>query len=100
MTVTTLKHVRYFPILAVVVLGAAINGSDVWSCKAQTTARAAQGNESNAEVARLISEGVAALERNDSGSATKLFQQAAFFKSRTMRRRTRISACSQTALEI
>ncbi|HET8782974.1 MAG TPA: tetratricopeptide repeat protein, partial [Pyrinomonadaceae bacterium] len=72
MTVTPLKHVGHFLILAVVVFGAAINGSDGWSCKAQT---AAQRNESN-EVARLISEGAAALERNDSGAAAKLFQQA------------------------
>ena len=67
MAVTTLKHVRYFLILAVVVTGAAVNGSDVWSCKAQSN---------DAEIARLISEGAAALERNDSGAAAKLFQQA------------------------
>ncbi len=74
MTVTTLKHVRYAIIIAVVVTGAAIKGNDCWSCKAQTTAR----NQANAgaEVARLISEGAAALERNDAGAATKLFQQA------------------------
>lgn len=74
MTVTVRKHVRYSLILAVVVTGTAINGSEAWSCKAQTTAAR---NESNAaEVARLISEGAAALERNDSSSAAKLFQQA------------------------
>jgi tetratricopeptide (TPR) repeat protein len=67
MTVTVRKHVRYAIILAVA--AAAINGTDVWSCKAQTSA---QSNE----VARLISEGAAALERNDSGAATRLFQQA------------------------
>jgi superkiller protein 3 len=55
--------VRYLLILAVVVLGAAISGN-------------AQSNEPNIEVRRLISEGAAALERNDSGAATKLFQQA------------------------
>ena len=69
MTVTTLKHGRHFLIL--VVLAAAINGNDVWSCNAQTTAQS-----KDAEVARLISEGAAALERNDTGSAAKLFQQA------------------------
>lgn len=67
MTVTVLKHVRYLFILAVVV--AAINGSDSWSCKAQSSAQ-------SSEVDRLISEGAAALERNDSSSAAKLFQQA------------------------
>jgi tetratricopeptide (TPR) repeat protein len=74
MTVTTLKHVRYAIIIAIVVTGAAIKGNDGWSCKAQTTAR----NQANAgaEVARLIAEGAAALERNDGGAATKLFQQA------------------------
>ena len=72
MTVTTLKHGRYFLIL--VVVAAAINGSDGWSCKAQT----GQNKEPNAttEVVRLISEGAAALERNDSEAAAKLFQQA------------------------
>ena len=70
MTVTTLKHGRYFLIL--VVLAAAINGSDVWSCKAQP----AQSKEATTEVVRLISEGAAALERNDSEAAAKLFQQA------------------------
>ena len=70
MTVTTLKHVRYAIILVVVLLGAAIDGSGVSSCKAQNK------ESSAAEVARLIAEGAAALERNDSDSATKLFQQA------------------------
>ena len=72
MTVTTLKHGRYLLIL--VVLSAAINGSDVWSCKAQAGAQTKEAN--TAEVTRLISEGAAALERNDTGSAAKLFQQA------------------------
>jgi Tfp pilus assembly protein PilF len=59
-------------ILAIVVLGATINVGDVWSCKAQTTAQ----RKESAEADRLISEGAAALERNDSGAAAKLFQQA------------------------
>ena len=66
MTVTTVKHVRSFIILAVVVLGGAVG--------AQIGAQSKQTN--SAEVDSLISEGVAAVERNDSAAATKLFKQA------------------------
>ncbi len=71
MTVTTRKDVRYLLILAIVVTGATIHGNPVPSCKAQGTVQRNEG-----EVARLISEGAAALERNDSSAAAKLFQQA------------------------
>jgi tetratricopeptide (TPR) repeat protein len=71
MTVTTLKHGRYLLIL--VVLGSAINGNDLWSCKAKAQSKESKTTD---EAARLVSEGAAALERNDASSAAKLFQQA------------------------
>lgn len=76
MTVTTVKHVRYDFILAIVVFGTAISGSEVWSCRAQTRSQAKQTIAATSEADRLIAEGVAALERNDSPAAEKLFQQA------------------------
>jgi tetratricopeptide (TPR) repeat protein len=71
MTVTTLKHGRYLLIL--VVLGSAINGSDAWLGKAKAQSKESKTTD---EAARLVSEGAAALERNDASSAAKLFQQA------------------------
>ena len=76
MTVTTVKHVRYHFILAIVVVGAAISGSEAWSCAAQNRSQDKQTNAAASDADRLIAEGVAALERNDPAAAEKLFQQA------------------------
>ncbi len=63
---------RYFFILAVLVIG----GSEERSCVAQTPTRDKQTSAAASEADRLIAEGVAALERNDSAAAEKLFKQA------------------------
>ena len=75
MTVTTVKHVYQYT-LAIVVLFAAISGTVVASYAAQTGTRDKQTNPPASEAERLIAEGVAALERNDSAAAEKLFKQA------------------------
>jgi tetratricopeptide (TPR) repeat protein len=76
MNVTTVKDVYCLVILAIVVLSTAISASGSGSGAAQTAARDNQTSATAGEVARLIAEGAAALERNDSDSAAKLFQQA------------------------
>ena len=76
MTVTTVKHVCYQSTLAIVVLFAAISGTEVWSYAAQTGTKDKQTNPAASEADRLIAEGVAALERNDFAAAEKLFKQA------------------------
>lgn len=70
------KHAGEYFTLAIVLLGVAISGSNVMPCAAQTRALASQTNANASEVERLISEGVAALARNDSTAATKFFEQA------------------------
>ena len=68
MSVTTAKHVRTSFILAVVVLGAAISGGEGSRCAAQTA--------TDGQLSRLIKEGVAAAERNETAKAKALFEQA------------------------
>ena len=75
MTVTTVKHVCYQFTLQSFNF-AAISGTVVRSSAAQTGTQDKQANRSTSEADRLITEGVAALERNDSAAAEKLFKQA------------------------
>ncbi|HEX6283933.1 MAG TPA: tetratricopeptide repeat protein, partial [Pyrinomonadaceae bacterium] len=76
MTVTTVKHVRYSFIVAVVVLGAAISERATALCSELPNGQRNQTGATADQVTRLINEGVAALERNDVAEAATLFQQA------------------------
>ena len=63
-----------YSILVIVLVSAAVTGSGL--CAAQTRSYNTQTSATADEVTRLITEGVAALERNEPGPAAKLFQQA------------------------
>lgn len=80
MTVTNSKRVSYYVALAVVLITAAGAGGRVSTCAAQTSASAGHTNSRAEQAARLVGEGVAALQRSDPTAAASLFRQALALK--------------------